>query len=120
MDTLEFKTKYALSLKEFLLTTEWGKGQIQLTRITPSGPRLMGVLRSIFEGGDRMGVERPDCGPMPYTTNRAIRSISISLDYPAKVCLLVDSSTGAVVPDLDIAWPGKTYFEGEYRGNHSG
>lgn len=120
MDTLEFKTKYALSLKEFLLTAEWGVEQIEIIRIAPSGHRFMGVLRKVFDSGNRMAVVHPGGSVMDYTTRRAIRSVTVSLGYPAKVCLLVDASTGAVVPDLDIAWPGKTYFEGEYRGNHSG
>ena len=109
MDTLEFKTKYALSLKEFLLTAKWEEeGQIEIIRVTPSGHRFMGVLRSIFEGGDRMAVVHPGGSVMDYPTRRAIRSVTVSLEYPAKVCLLVDSSNGAVVPDLDIAWPGRT------------
>lgn len=120
MDTLEFKTKYALSLKEFLLTAKWEEGQIEIIRVTPSGHRFTGVLRNVFDLGNRMAVVHPGGSVMDYTTRRAIRSVTVSLEYPAKVCLLVDSSNGAVIPNLDIAWPGRTYFEGEYRGNHSG
>lgn len=108
MDTLEFKTKYALSLKEFLLTAEWGVGQIEIIRVTPSGHRFMGVLRNVFDLGNRMAVVHPGGSVMDYPTRRAIRSVTVSLEYPAKVCLLVDSSNGAVTPNLDIAWPGRT------------